>query len=116
MSLSRQEMFNLAFIGLRNQEWKPAYQSGSCRYLTNDGCRCAYGHVDTSLTDEAGSASENARDNSILAVDDYEFANSLQAVHDQAAIIFAHRDRYYEQNMEGDLRKFAAYHNLTIPE
>lgn len=115
MSLSRQEMFNLAFIGLRNQEWKPAYQSGSCRYLTNDGCRCAYGHVDTSLTDEAGTASENARDNSILAVDDYEFANNLQAVHDRAAVI-ATRGWLYEQNMEGDLRKFAVYHNLTIPE
>lgn len=40
-----QEVFDLAYLGMAKQDWLPAYNSGSCQYLTSDGKRCAIGHA-----------------------------------------------------------------------
>ena len=122
--LTRQQIFDKAFIGLRNQGFRPAYEKG-CQYLTADGLRCAWGHVNTELTrDNQGPASEFP--GQYLHVNDYDFANDLQSSHDCTAVKrtsttwpsnhATHRYNFKYQDMEGNLRKFAAYHNLTTPE
>ena len=119
--LTRQQIFDKAFIGLLNQGFRPAYEKG-CQYLTADGLRCAWGHVNTELTrDNQGPASEFP--GQYLHVNDYDFANDLQLAHDYSAD--AHLDptrrraekyNYQYQDMENNFRKFAAFHGLTFPE
>lgn len=126
MTLSRQQMFDLAFIGLRNQGFVPAYEHGRCRYLTEDGRRCAWGHVDTSLSIETESVYYVGNPEIIDIDQDGEFALELQNIHDYSAatcighdLLAARRCAKYNllpTDLEGNLHKFAAFHGLTVPD
>ena len=115
--LTKQEILDRAVDGLRNQNWEPAYSGGNCQYLTTSGHRCAWGHVDTSLTVESCAASYTPLFDTIC--DDTEFADSLQAAHDSAAdpqVRAAARYNFKYGEMENNFRKFAAYHGLVFKE
>lgn len=122
-TLSRQEMFNRAWNGLRSQGWKLAYgaiegipdEPGNpmpyCMYLTPDGCRCAWGWVDTSLDEKdtgtvRGLAHMKRGIAGQLTHDDVEWAQELQRMHDQAGSSAA---------MVANLALFAQKYSLTIP-
>lgn len=122
-TLSRQEMFNRAWNGLRSQGWKlanraiegipdePGNPMPNCMYLTPDGRRCAWGWVDTSLNEKdvgtvrglyhyrRGIAGQ-------LTYEDVNWALELQRTHDDASSSAA---------MVANLALFAQKYSLTIP-
>ena len=81
--MTKQEILDKAVRGLRAQNWQPAYKDGSCMYQTYSGLRCAWGHVDTTLTWESCKASKTNLFMDICG--DADFANELQAAHDCSA-------------------------------
>lgn len=111
--MTRQEMLDRAVRGLRSQGWRPAMAAGACRYLTPDGLRCAWGHVDPEGT--AGSGTTPVRRLSVgvaatLESADLVFAERLQLCHDWPAL---NRTAW---SMEELFRKLAAEYNLIYPE
>lgn len=85
--LSRQEMFERAWKGLAEQEFRKAQTNGSCSYQTPNGDRCAWGHVDTSLTARDIGSVRTLVENKVglaalLSVEDTAFAMALQRAHD----------------------------------
>ena len=118
--LTRQEMFNLAFNGIRNQNFEPAYDNGRCKYLTGDGKRCAFGHIQPTLSDETQGV-YGVYDPNLISRIDLDFAEDLQTVHDYSAgspalNTAAKKYSLTPYTMEYNLRQFAKYHNLTVPE
>jgi hypothetical protein len=117
---TRQQMFDAAYLGLAAQNWVVAYDL-YCRYQTSDGRRCAWGQVNKHLTESShGSASENP--GSILAREDYSWANDLQFAHDAASAAAAATEanrrgkyKFLYGDLRGNMEKFARYHGLTIP-
>jgi len=111
---SRQEMFDRAWNGLKGQGFTRALDSGvfggSCKYLADDGKRCAWGHVDTSLTDEldnvTGLHERGVGLAKFLDEDDLIFAMSLQVAHDAGNS---------PGKMEESLRRVAERYGLTVP-
>lgn len=110
---TKQEMFNAAYLGLEAQGFIRAYGErrdglGGCLYLDNHGRRCAWGHVDKSLTNEIGGV-ETIKIGIAkrLNEEDLEFAKHLQWVHDTS---------YSPNSMVSKLRDLANTWNLTIPE
>jgi len=112
---SRQEMFDRAWSGLKGQGFMRAVNSGvfggSCTYLALDGKRCAWGHVDTSLTDELGGVTGLHERGIGLAKfldnGDLLFATALQVSHDSGNT---------PKKMELSLRDVAERYGLTVPE
>ena len=127
--LTYQQMFDRAFIGLRSQNFVPSYTStDGCLYNGPNNTHCAWGWVvkDTGVNVyEGGSASANPC-GLLITSEDNTFANDLQAAHDYAAHPAVRHSwlkkpvgqkyNYKYQEMESNLRKFAAYHGLTVPE
>jgi len=120
--LTKQEMFELAWNGLRAQGWKLSLDSdGSCRYKSPDGYRCAWGHVDPEGTDHPeaegkgvlGLAGDNIGIAAKLNPFDLSFASRLQAAHDDAGPRSGLAAR---PDMEANLRALAAEHGLEVPE
>jgi hypothetical protein len=130
---NRQEMFDLAWTGLKSQGWSPALEDGYCCYLTSNGLRCAYGHVETTLTSESGGVYLVA---SGAVCGDFAFARLLQLAHDLAAhepgdgvthladaalqvnaarAAKVQTPTYKYGMMEANLRELARVANLTIP-
>ena len=109
-AISRQEMFNRAFIGLASQGFTRCMSGGDCVYLADDGRRCAWGWVDASLGAGDNGDVGNLRDQGIgiaakLDDDDLLFAMELQATHDEST----------NTALQEDLRLFAARKHLTVP-
>lgn len=115
--LTRQEMFDRAFIGLRSQGFQRCVDdTATCVYHGRNGTHCAWGWVDPDGTPHGNSGGGvltlrvahrglAAR----LSEDDLEFAVDLQSVHDSGWA------RSTVQ-MEPRLRDFASKYNLTVPE
>lgn len=111
MSLTKQEMFDRAYRGLASQGWKRAVGPRGCSYLTDDGLRCAWGWVDTSLGSDAVGAvdSLSIRGRGLAAeLDDdaITFAADLQSAHDGTS----------DGHLKASFHSFAARHSLSIPE
>lgn len=112
MMITRQEIFDLAWKGLKAQGFEKSYDpSFGCLYRGPEGRRCAIGHVipddryattlegKSPLTIEVSSAAN-------LSENDTSFADDLQMCHDKADTPNGMRKR---------LTDFAAKHHLTIP-
>ena len=114
MIFDQQDMFNKAYIGLRNQDFKQSLDSprgGRCLYRGPHGLKCAIGHC---ITDEdMKDVTENisaAPTMMTLGCDDPEmlkFGEDLQTVHDIS--------EGSPESMERSLIQFAATHNLEVP-
>jgi hypothetical protein len=111
--LTKQEMFNRAFLGLRSQNWERCLdESGVCKY-TSGSEHCAWGWVDLSLGPDKYSTIFDLKENGIglaASLDDehFRFAMALQSCHDTA----------YEgpEQMKQYFYELAKDHNLEIPE
>lgn len=114
--MTEQEMFNKAVLGLASQNWEPAMEGVSmCRYLTDDGKRCAWGHVDpegTRTADGIGSVGDLHKAGVGLAAEltgpGLRFAQDLQATHDNAALTGC--------SLKVQFEGFADARQLTWPE
>lgn len=139
--MTNQEMFDKAWAGLRAQEWQLALgKSGGCVYLSPEGKRCAWGHVDPEGTAQAGcyngSGVGSLRRMGIglaahLSGPELKFAEELQNAHDGTnadpnALHGSggmtdgngqwHTSMNTPPDMEGRLRHLAKLWGLTVPE
>jgi hypothetical protein len=119
-----QEMFDRAWTGLDAQGWEPSTNGKLdtemvCVYLSPDGKRCAYGHVDPEgtggLEPDSLLTVDVLRERSIgiaamLNREDVEFAVRLQGCHDEAAIGVQGRE-----DMKQNMLKLAREFGLTVP-
>lgn len=93
-----QEMFDRAWKGLEDQGWQRAAgidpETGEeiCYYKTDDGLRCAWGHVDPEATEKFpySATVRELRENgcglaAALDEDGIAFAMRLQRAHDRSA-------------------------------
>lgn len=108
--MTKQEMFNKAYIGLASQGWKRCLERGSCSYGNDLGHRCAWGWVDTTLSGDIMGPVRDLRDDGIglaasLSDDQLEFAGDLQACHDEAS----------DGTLKDAFRRFARRHRLAVP-
>jgi len=113
---TRQEIFDLAYIGLAKQGFKRSYQKETstdgpfCLYRAPDGKKCAIGFC---IPDEEyrpnleGGDAWLAYKAAGISGRDFNFAERLQGVHDHSK---------FPSEMEQDLRMFANEYGLTIPE
>lgn len=109
---SRQEMFNRAYLGLKSQGFNQCMIDGTCVYNGPNGQHCAWGWVDTVPDRHNGVSVGTLAFRGIglaarLSLDDLNWADKLQACHDQAFDARAVKVR---------LETFAAKCDLTIPE
>ena len=120
--LTKQEMFDRAYIGLASQGFEQCTTSlGTCIYTSNDGSKhCAWGWVDPAawaLTAVSVPSFGASLDSLIsarigIAADLYEnglytLASALQGAHDSANSA---------DDMKVKFRQLAQDFNLTIPE
>lgn len=139
-----QEVFDAVYLGLASQDFKPsADDNGACYYRSNDGCKCAAGHV---IPDDLYAPSMENRKfgticykgeipgNSELSLASalfpgtgfaqretlIDFLGMLQSVHDHSV---HHRREGFDKRPETEaailkngLEAFAGAHGLTIPE
>jgi len=111
--MTRQEMFDRAVRGLRAQGWAQCMQTAhaGCAYENDLGQRCAWGHVDTSLSriDPSVYTLYNRGQGVAgqLSLIDAGWAQQLQNVHDSYPL---------PEEMEAAYRIFADTHNLHFPE
>lgn len=118
--LTRQEMFNRAFVGLRSQGFTQSLEAGSdtqCAYSSQalDGTvkHCAWGWVDPTISyiHEGKNVSRLVAAGIGLAAavlpSDVNFVERLQCCHD---------NQLAPTEMEAALRRLAAEFGLAIPE
>lgn len=110
--MTRQEMFTRAVHGLKSQGWVRSVAAGRCSYDNGNGKRCAWGHVDPSLSgsdlrdilslhqDKVGVAGA-------LLAEDLTFVCHLQSAHDLSR---------EPQVMAMEFQALATQYNLTFPE
>jgi hypothetical protein len=129
--MTRQEMFNKAYLGVIKQGG-PAVQSNHntdglmCSYLAPSGRMCAVGHIMTeeelkvmgafrggvqSLADEWADCL--AYPEWLLGNENLEFLNHLQDTHDN---LMEYDGTDFVESYKSDMAKFAAFYNLTVPE
>ena len=106
MRLTKQEMFNRAYVGLRSQDFEACKRIGRCAYSDGKGNHCAWGWVDTSLDDEAGPVNKVPGLAKGLGEKQMEFALELQAAHDNAED---------PPDMKRRLHNLAKHYDLKIP-
>lgn len=97
--ITKQEMFNRAYVGLKSQGftrcgYRATDDSGNdgfmCTYSDEFGKHCAWGWVDTSLNSSQAGAVYSLREDGIglaadLRGDLLDFAQRLQLAHDESA-------------------------------
>lgn len=120
--MTKQEMFDKAYIGLRNQGFERCMSSSDpllgpyCSYSRADrpDMHCAWGHIDPSIGEDEGRGVETLWCEHIGVAGDLSmedgtlmFAKELQKVHDKSE---------EPKFMEIRLRNLAAKHQLTVPE
>lgn len=112
-------MFEKAARGLAGQGWRtasePHHTGTTCRYLTEDGRRCAWGHVDPEhlgLDITEGTvrslASRKIGIATSLSSADLDFAARMQRAHDFAA--------QHNKDLRARFVQFATDNGLTWPE
>jgi hypothetical protein len=114
--MTKQEMFNRAYIGVVQQGGRAVNESNDCVYYReSDGARCGWGHVLTKLQAKEcppGSLgfSDNVRDycrGLSYTQDEMAFGSELQYAHDGAKTLDMFKER---------MAMLAQNFNLTIPE
>ena len=140
--LTKQEMFDRAWNGLKAQNWErsvtsaPNGQMNSCNYLTRkaDGAviRCAWGHVDPEGTAAADENPDTANKSvkilhqrgvglaaELTPDDTLPFACALQYCHDDPTYFLVDPiislPPTDEERVELSMRVLAKSHELTIP-
>lgn len=113
--LTIQEMFDRAVIGLRSQGFERcADVYGQCCYADGKGRHCAWGWVDTELTNEIGGIGTLSNFGKGLAKDltheEVAFVGALQCAHDGSSPLLR------ETGMEPRLRALAEQYGLDYPE
>lgn len=116
---TRQEMFNLAYLGLKSQDWQRCESGGGCVYDDGKGHHCAWGWVDPELwiAYAGGPVTVNGKVVTLhakvvglaarLTEQDLIFAQLLQDAHDEA---------YDSIHMKRNFVRLAVNYSLTIPE
>lgn len=131
---SKQAAFNVAYIGLKSQNFALSQDGdGDCLYLSNDGTKCAIGHmipndmIDkkfnshsvNSLFDHHRHVGEAIFAKDLLppedAVDDGEEGNEFAFVHFLERLQSCHDMALNSEDMHNNLVLFASEHGLTIP-
>lgn len=113
MSKTRQEIFDIAYRGLASQGFeRSAIPNGHCLYFGPDGRRCAIGwnlpdNLPSGSVDGVGYGLYDAMADADISEDEFDFAEALQAAHDDAS---------NTEDMKARMAMFAAHYNLTIPE
>lgn len=108
---TRQEIFNLAWNGLKAQGFKRSIMVGSdrCLYRSQNGLKCAIGHCiqDHSYHRDLEDAPyADVLDAAEISSAEHDFTRYLQVCHDNST---------RPKKMEQALRRFASEHSLTIP-
>jgi hypothetical protein len=123
--LTRQEIFNVVWTGLKAQGFQQSLNDGGseCAYRAPDGCKCAFGHL---IPDELY---DNKIEGSAVGIfvqryykniipklcdwfmetfdpEDLDFIRELQKIHDYVAS---------PEQMEKELRRYARENRLDIP-
>jgi hypothetical protein len=123
--MTKQEMFNKAWTGLKAQGFVPCADSfGSCMYRDPEsGRRCAFGHLisDEEYNEDLEGLSASQVINSISrdrwSFDLTTFADGLQGIHDHVVNENAEiTSKETAKKLENRLREFAVNRNLEIPE
>lgn len=110
-NMTEQELFNKSVAGLAGQGWQRAIgESGTCLYLTEDGMRCAVGHVLNLSDDElkrlnCGSWGRVV-DDGLATPDHKDFLIELQRCHDLSSD---------STKVISSLLRLARRYALTIP-
>lgn len=129
--MTRQEMFNKAYLGVIKQG-DPAVQSHPntdglmCSYLAPDGRKCAVGHL---MTEEElkvmgafkGGVQDLADDWAdclprpewLMGDKNLDFLSHLQDTHDN---LMGYDGAEFVENYKYDMAKFASFYDLTVPE
>lgn len=109
---TRQELFNLAYLGLAAQGWKRSYtEEDGCVYRGPDGAKCAIGHCIPDYKYRKYFESNTVNDERVLlaariAPEDEIFAGNLQAAHDKSISGYT---------MKANLEGVAMQYGLEIP-
>jgi hypothetical protein len=108
---TKQEMFDMAVVGLANQKWERSTGLLQiCVYLSKDGKRCAWGHVDKMLTEEHNRYTsienlasihvkyENNKPTLAYYLDESEilFVEEMQAAHDFSSADYLMKEKFIE--------------------
>lgn len=112
MTRTRQEIFDIAYRGLKSQGFRRSTNGRECRYRGPSGLRCAVGHLIAPENYKRRFEGQPASDIAILAAanvthDDATFLEDLQKCHDRGGS---------SKMMQANLYEFAQKHGLTIPE
>lgn len=116
MTLTRQEAFNTALAGLR-QQGRPSGGSGGCFYRSPDGCKCAIGWLipdDKYSPDLEGCSAESADVIAAMGGDSQEshFYYDMQgSIHDHLTV----KDGNFRDNLELRAKDFAYRWRLVYP-
>lgn len=138
--MTRQEMFNKAYLGLKSQGFKPCVDArGHSTYDDGNGRHCAWGWVDEESWGEQGPVLSlktklvnAARDSWEFLSKDCLFISGLQSCHDDRVLETAHLkgiplwlvvDHYEAQRVLGlpfiymdvALHRFAMRYGLDVP-
>lgn len=115
--MNRQELFNMAYVGLAKQEFVPSRDTsvtfGHCLYRGPNGRKCAIGHcipddkyMPAMESEGVVSISKVIQEVAGIEAADIWFADGLQKIHDLSD----------KDNMRNRLEAFAVENNLSIPE
>lgn len=115
MTLTRQQVFDKAYIGLAAQGFQQSMDTErNCRYRSYGGLKCAIGHCIPDELYDSEMEGKSIEEGFIavflpgfLADHDNTFLKDLQICHDEAD---------EPRDMEGQLRNFAEQWGLTVPE
>lgn len=110
---SRQEIFDLAYLGLKSQEWQKSKADwGSCAYRGMGGLKCAIGHC---MPD-----SEYTGDLEGLGGGDSDVLDVIKFDHMDATFVtilqFAHDSASSPTDMEDTFGRIADMYGLSIPK
>lgn len=119
--LSKQEIFNQAYLGLKAQGFKRSMQEGEselyCAYRGENGMKCAVGHL---LTDEEAAGLGNGSVSFVRAQLPSRLRNAKDVFDDSLVFLShlqnAHDSGVFPESMKRKLHQLANDYSLTIPE
>ena len=108
---TRQEIFNLAYIGLKKQGFQRSFDNYGCAYRGKNNRRCAIGFCIEDGDYHDGLEARSASDPEVMAAaristEDKDFAALLQSQHDFCGV---------PEQMKEKLHEFAETFELTVP-
>lgn len=106
-------MFNRAYRGLASQGWQKSMMPDgeTCAYRGQNGCKCAYGHVE----DDDKALVEGKTVNQLATLGLGLAATLTPSMRYFARLLQSAHDRADSRSLEDRFRRFAGYHGLSIP-